>query len=359
MTEYGLPFDGLLTGDASKAPYSAAEWARQWRLRHGVGTPYPNYGVFKGTGSGNYAALEVLAANPASSNVEVQIGAALVDGRFYETTAVAPLTINANASGNPRIDTVILRLDYVAQTIRLAVKQGTPAGSPSRPTMQQDSTYWEIPLADVAVANGFTTLAQSTITQRQRIVQTSPFGWQPYAYPMTYVHGDATTSAVTLNSGVAAIIPIMLTGNMLLESLSWRGAAGVGLSSSLGWDLYFQDANDGNTAENTLRRVAQSNGVGSGGGGGIVANNTLNALNPTPLSPGVYWLILQNRHATDAYGLRVVAAGTFNQTLFRTKSFAIGGPGQTAEVVTSILSSNTNSPQVRLNGRVFGEAAAF
>lgn len=358
MTEYGLPFDGVLIGDATKAPYSAVEWARQWKLRHGSGVLLPNYGVFKGTGNGTYEALEVLETNPVSTNIEVQIGAGLIDGRFYETTAVVALPVNANASGNPRIDTVILRLDYVLQTVRLVVKQGTPGVSPVRPSMQQDSSFWEIPLADVAVANGFATLAQSTITQRQQVVQTSPFGWLPYAYPINYAHGNSYSSSITLTVNTGAIIPIVLTGNMLLQSLTWRGAAGVGLTSSLGWDLYFEDTNDGLTAENTLRRVAQSNGVAFGGGGGIAINATLNALNPTPLSPGVYWLILQNRHATDTYGLAAIAAGVFNQNILAVKIFAAAGPGQTAEVVTS-ASANTTSPAVRLNGRVFGETVAF
>src|SRR5690349_840753 len=137
MTEYGLPFDGVLTGDATKAPYSAAEWARQYKLRHGVGASFPNYGIVAGSGDGTYIPLQVNETNPVSSNVQVQIGAALVDGRFYESTAVVTLTINANASGNARIDTVVLRLDYTLQTIRLAVKQGTPAASPARPTLQQ------------------------------------------------------------------------------------------------------------------------------------------------------------------------------------------------------------------------------
>jgi hypothetical protein len=132
----------------------------------------------------------------------------------------------------------------------------------------------------------------------------------------------------------------------------------VGLNSSLGWDLYFQDVNDGNTAENTVRRVAQSNGVASGGSGAVAANFTLAALNPFPLAPGMYWLILQNRHATDQYGLAALAASTFNQNLIRTKVYNAAGPGDTAEVVTTV-SSSTSAPAVRLNGRVFGETAAF
>lgn len=360
MTEYGLPFDGLITGDASVAPYSAAEWARAWLLRHGVGVSFPNYGVFKGSGDGTNQPLAVLADSPASSNVKVQIGAALVNGRFYETTAIVTASINANSSGNPRIDTVILRLDFALQTIRVAVKQGTPAASPARPTLQQDTAFWEMPLADVAVANGFTTLAQSTITQRGRGVHTSPFGWQPYAYPLAYAHGVAPGASITLNAnGGAVIIPFAIAGSMLLQSLSWRGAPGVGLNSSLGWDLYFEDTNDGLTAENTVRRVAQSNGVASGGSGGVANNFSLDAVTPAVLQPGAYYLILQNRHATDQYGLSAVAASGLAPNVGRIKNtFSVSGPGATADVSTS-TSSFTSAPAVRLNGRVFGETTGF
>lgn len=358
MTEYGLPFDGVLTGDSSKAPYSAAEWARQWKLRHGAGASYPNYGVFAGSGDGTYIPLQVNETSPISSNVQVQIGAALVDGRFYENDAVVTLAINANVAGNPRIDTIVLRLDYTLQTIRLAVKQGTAAASPARPSMQQDSSFWEIPLADIAVANGFATLAQAVISQRQRVVQTIPFGWLPFVYPPAYSHGNAFGSSIGLNANVGAIMPFMLSGNLLLQSVSFRASAGIGLAGALGWDLYFEDTNDGLTAENTLRRVAQSNGTTAIATGGVSNNFTINALNPTPIPPGVYWLIAQNRGGPDAIAILAQAAGVFNQNLLRTKTFSASGPGQTAEVVTSIA-ANTTSPAVRLNGRVFGEATAF
>src|ERR1044071_3881223 len=136
MTESSHVWDGVLTGDATTAPYSAAEWAHREALLHGAGTVFPNYGVINETGDGTYSPLAVRAKSPASSNIEVEIGSALVNGRLYENTAALTFTIGANASGNPRIDTVVLRADFVAQTVRAAIKQGTPAGSPSRPTLQ-------------------------------------------------------------------------------------------------------------------------------------------------------------------------------------------------------------------------------
>lgn len=366
MTEYGLPFDGLILGDASKAPYSAAEWARNYQLRHSVGDSFPNYGVFSGTGGGTYIPLEVRATSPASANVEVQVGAALVNGRFYENTAAKTLTVNSNSSGNPRIDTVILRLDFAAQTIRLAIKQGTPAASPSRPSMQQDTVYWEIPLANIAVANGFTTLAQSTINQRHRHI-ISAQGWMPYATHLSYVPNanyDAATISVSSGGGAnlpTLVMPVMIAAPILIEDVILR-VASTGVAYSWGWDIYVQDVNDGNTAENTLRKLVASNGEGTGTLGGAGNENlTLAPLGgPQALGPGLYWLAVRNSHASQTLGIKSVAAGsgTFGPTTYKFLGIALGA-NQTLDFVGGGWVSQTSVPGVRIRGRVFGQTTAF
>lgn len=357
MTEYGLPFDGVLLGDAAVAPYSAAEWARGWKLRHGAGTLFPNYGVFAGTGDATHNPLEVNATAVLSSNVEVQIGAALIDGRFYETTAVVTLAINSNVSGLSRIDTILLRLDYALQTVRLAVKQGTPGGSPARPTMQQDATFWEIPLADVAVANGFTTLAQSTITQRQRTIYTQSMGWQAHAYSQTYAAGMTLGTNVNVNPATTLLIPILLNGNMLLEDVGTRFSAS-GSAFEWGWDLYVQDANDGNVSENTIRRIAQSAANTSGTLPGVATLSTATALSaPVPLTPGLYWLAVQNRHAVNPLPFDTGASNGFDINITRSK-VTTNPNGATIDAATGwSLSSNTYC--ARLRGRVFGQLLVF
>lgn len=358
MTEYGLPFDGVLTGDASKAPYSSDEWARMWQLTHGVGTSFPNYGVFKGSGDGTHEPLQVLATAPISSNVQVQIGAGLIHGRFYETTAAVTLAINANASGNARIDTVIARADYALQTIRLLVLQGTPAASPVRPTLTQNTTFWEVPLADVAVASGFATLAQTTITQRQRDVITASKGWMPYAYPTTYlVNGDYDSSTIALNtSGFSLAIPFTLAANLLLQEIVFRHTTNPALGINWGWDIYIEDSNDANTVDNTLRRVAQSNGdfnavatnsPSLGASGGAVA-----------LSPGHHWLVIQRRLSANTISLgALIAAGSFSPTTCRSKTTSLPN-GDTLDFSTG-WTNQTRIPGVHLRGRVFGETSIY
>lgn len=172
MTENSRPWDGITLGDATTAPYSADEWSQYWGKLAGFGAFAANRGIVKGNAAApaatyTYSGLDVLAASPASANVVLKSGAALVQGTQYENTADITLAVAANNSGNPRVDTVILRKDYVLQTIRSLVKQGTPAVTPTAPTLTQTpGVTWEIPIADIAVANGFVTIVQANITPR-------------------------------------------------------------------------------------------------------------------------------------------------------------------------------------------------
>lgn len=364
MTEYGLPFDGLITGDASVAPYSSDVWAHMWALSKGVADAFPKYGIFKGSGNGTYEPLAVLATSPASANVEIEPGAALVNGRFYENTIATQLAINANASGNPRIDTVILRLDFTLLTIRLAVLQGTPAGSPVAPTLTQNTSFWEIPLADVAVANGFSSLAQTTITPRQRDVLTSARGWMPYAFPLSFVvngnyNAGSSISAFGVNFGCVAI-PFVLSGNLLLAQVDfWQIAVGVG-TYNWGWDVYAQDTNEGLTAENTLRRVAYSDSA-TGNNPGAASMYSCPAVgnNAVALPPGAYWLVIQRRGGSLGFSMgAIAAAGQFLQNTCKSKNIGAAN-GNTLDMVAATWNAQTNIPAVMLRGRVFGQSSLY
>ncbi len=160
-----LPWNGIAVGDAGS--YSDQEWAEAWRYIIGLASHRANVGVLLGTGDGGVDGLKVRETTIPSANVEVAVGAAMVHGTTFVNDAIATLTIAANGSGNPRIDTVILRKDFSTQTVRLAVLQGTPAASPTPPALTQtNNVLWEIPLADIAVANGFLSITNADITLR-------------------------------------------------------------------------------------------------------------------------------------------------------------------------------------------------
>ena len=166
MTESSRFWTGTTTGDAG--PYSAAQFADFARFIAGYGgegaAAYHD-GILLGSGDGNFAPLWVMQDSPASANVRLAIGRAAVLGYEYINDAIKLFAVAANSSGQPRIDTLVLRVDFVAQTVRAVLKQGTPAGSPTRPALTQSAgVTWEIPLADVAVANAFVSIVDANIT---------------------------------------------------------------------------------------------------------------------------------------------------------------------------------------------------
>lgn len=170
MTEFSAFWNGTSVGDATAAPYDAnTEFANWSRAIIGYGANRNNSGVLYGSGSeaAQLEGVQVTANSPAAMNVLVNIGNALVHGTWYANDSALTLTVAANASGNPRIDTIVLRKTWASQQVRAAILTGTPAASPVPPNLtQSDGTTWEIPLADIAVANGAVSITNLNITPR-------------------------------------------------------------------------------------------------------------------------------------------------------------------------------------------------
>lgn len=109
-------------------------------------------------------------ANSSGMNVQVALGQAIVRGHMYISTASETLTVQSSEA-NPRIDTVVLRLDPVANSILLAVVKGTAAVSPSAPTLTQtDAGNYEFPLANIAVGATATTITPGNVTDRREFL---------------------------------------------------------------------------------------------------------------------------------------------------------------------------------------------
>lgn len=174
MTQLSLPWQSTTPGDAG--PYSSENWRNSYKYMIGLGGARDNVGPFLGSGTQPQDGLKVQATTPTpNGSVSVLPGSALVAGAFYLNTTNVTLTPAGNASGNPRIDTIVLRADYTAQTVRLAVLQGTPAGSPVPPALTQTfGVTWEIPLADLTLASGFTSIPNSVIQPRHDWVNAPP-----------------------------------------------------------------------------------------------------------------------------------------------------------------------------------------
>lgn len=195
MTQSSRPWNGTTTGDAG--PYSDQNWQQLYRGLIGWGADRANVGPVLGSGAQPNNGLKVQAQSPASTSIDVLQGSALIQGIGYMNTATVSLAIAANSSGNPRIDTVVLRADYALQTVRLTLLQGTPAASPNPPALTQSAgVMWDIPLADIAVANGFSSIANANITPRHEWVN---------APPGVYLDNVLNNSGGTLEDGDVVI----------------------------------------------------------------------------------------------------------------------------------------------------------
>ena len=119
--------------------------------------------------TGVTSGLVVTASMPAARSVKVSAGRMIVAGQLYANTTDLTLALDENASGSPRIDSLVVETDWTGKTMRLKVVKGTPAASPSAPALVQIAgSLWQERLANVQVASGYTTVVESTITRTRR-----------------------------------------------------------------------------------------------------------------------------------------------------------------------------------------------
>lgn len=98
--------------------------------------------------------------------VVVKPGFAICNGcmKLEETQVILPL--KASDTANPRIDTVVLRLNDNAavRSCELDILTGIPSASPARPELTRDASMWEIGLADIKVQAKSETVTNANIT---------------------------------------------------------------------------------------------------------------------------------------------------------------------------------------------------
>jgi hypothetical protein len=145
---------------------------------------------------------ETFAFGEGAGGLQVKITAnrrALVRGFMYEagpTDVVVP--ISPNTSGSTRTDLLVLRLDRSTWNVREGVRAGTPGAGLPNP-VQTDAGIWELPVAQVLVANNATNIASSAVTNRGWWIDDGRLLARPGALPPHYpsrqvLEWDTTTS---------------------------------------------------------------------------------------------------------------------------------------------------------------------
>ncbi|MDX3525067.1 tail fiber domain-containing protein [Streptomyces sp. ID05-39B] len=113
--------------------------------------------------------------------VKVNAGFAVVRGHAVQSTATETVTIAA-ASAAQRYDRVVLRLDPTANSITLAVVQGSSGGSVPALT-QTDTGVYELPLAVVTVPVGAATISAGNVVSERRFLGNTVGGWTTTTRP--------------------------------------------------------------------------------------------------------------------------------------------------------------------------------
>jgi len=142
MAEFSIFWTTGATGDGA-SPYTTAQ-ITAW-LRRTFAPGQANGGVLRGYGN-------ELAVSGTSSPVTVGTGAAQVYGYPYENDSAVTVTIPTPSSAT-RIDWIVLRASWPAQTVRIAHVAGTEGGGAPSLT-QMPGTVYDIPLARVSITTG-------------------------------------------------------------------------------------------------------------------------------------------------------------------------------------------------------------
>jgi hypothetical protein len=121
-------------------------------------------GVIKGA----YNEFETY-ADSTGMQVKIKSGRTSVLGFWANSDTEEVKAIEAADPANPRIDTVIVKMDRSSGELEmtLEVKKGAPAASPVALTLSATSTLYEFPLADVYVGAGVVTITAGDITDRR------------------------------------------------------------------------------------------------------------------------------------------------------------------------------------------------
>ncbi|PKN98011.1 MAG: hypothetical protein CVU42_13900 [Chloroflexi bacterium HGW-Chloroflexi-4] len=156
MTEKSLFWTTGGSGDGAST-YTRADWSKALKIAgacrsfEGVAPNFLN---------------ELVGSVPSANTARIGTGGALVDGKPYENSAPVDVTIpSAVGAGNTRIDRIVLRANWTAQTVRITRIPGSDAVSPTAPVITQTSeTTYDIMLYQALVTTaGVVTLTDERV----------------------------------------------------------------------------------------------------------------------------------------------------------------------------------------------------
>lgn len=109
--------------------------------------------------------LQVVSAND-GLNIKVKKGEAIVGTKWFNNPETKTITVPANTSANPRIDSVFIQVDntLAVRSGAIIYRTGEPASNPEPPAISEDPEITEIRVANIAVAINASTITNANIT---------------------------------------------------------------------------------------------------------------------------------------------------------------------------------------------------
>lgn len=150
MAEISFPFDALIENGVADREYTSADFAKY-------------FASFVGNGIlGGGSALQV---SGNGFGVVVGTGKAFIKGYYYENETDKALNLITADSNNPRIDRVVLRLDLntLIRSVQIYLKPGSPASSPTAPSLTRTNAIYELSLATILVNANVSTISNADI----------------------------------------------------------------------------------------------------------------------------------------------------------------------------------------------------
>ncbi|QRN84832.1 hypothetical protein JR334_07540 [Clostridia bacterium] len=152
INDFGMPF----TSQAGDRAYSSLDWRSYF-------SSLLEDGIIGGIGN----ELKVKPQSAPNKTVYVDTGAIFMSGAMRLLVDVTNLSVADNTSGEPRIDRIVARLNLTNRKIEFAVRQGSASESPNPPELIQNGITWELSLAQVYLANGFSTITIGVIADER------------------------------------------------------------------------------------------------------------------------------------------------------------------------------------------------
>jgi hypothetical protein len=128
--------------------------------------------------------------------VTLAVGKAWAGGAWFERSGTPDVhNVTANATGNPRIDRLVLRRDVGAHSTTVTRIAGTPAGSPTAPAVTRTDTVWDLQLFQFRVPASSGTTLTNIIDERQWVVEGTESSPDDLTVPGDLVVGGTVTAA--------------------------------------------------------------------------------------------------------------------------------------------------------------------